>query len=133
MVISGQDEGKHSYTSHKSTKCSPEVNNIIGGGNYLYCALSLEVCIMQILYKEIHTQIVDFVCQHHEPFSQYNGQNLGEYLRQKHASAQVMGFRCGGLSGSNLAANNNDHLHSLRQDYRKVAVVQSAFSVAGTN
>ena len=84
---------------------------------------------MQILHKEIHTQTVDFTCRHHKPFSQYTGQNLEEYLRQKHASAQVMGFRC----GSNLATKNNDHLHSLRQDYQKVAVLQSPFSVTGTN
>ena len=47
---------------------------------------------------------------------------------RKHASAQVMGFRCGGLGSCSLAANNFDHLHSLHRDYLKLAVLQTAVS-----
>ena len=54
---------------------------IVGDGNCLYHALSLEVCGTQELHTLIREKIVDILCHDHaERFSGYVGEDLGDYL-----------------------------------------------------
>ena len=92
--------------------------------NSCWIKLFVSLSLSSLFVWRNRTKIVDFMCRHHDPFFQYIKRNLGEYL-WKHASAQIMGFRCEGLGSCNLAANNYRHLLSLD---RKVAVLQAANS-----
>ena len=84
------------------------------------------VCVSSLFVWNICTKVVDFMLTSQSFLSIHKVKSWGIPLR-KHTSAQIMGFRCEGLSSCNFAANNCCYLHSLHQDCQ-VAVLQTAVS-----
>ena len=57
-----------------------QVNNVIGDGNCLYRALSLEVLGTQNYHEQIRAKIVDIMLQNPGTFEGYVGRNIGDYV-----------------------------------------------------
>ena len=96
----------------------------------VFIALNKCVCLSLALFivclKNSHKNRGFYVSTPWSFLSMHRGKFRGTPLR-KHASAQIMGFRCEGLGSCNLAANNYRHLHSL---HREVAVLHAENSSA---
>ena len=57
-----------------------QVNTVIGDGNCLYRALSLEVVGTQNYHEQFRAKIVDFVLQNPSTFEGYVGRDIGDYI-----------------------------------------------------
>ena len=59
-----------------------QVDHIVGDGNCLYRAISLEVCDTQNEHEAVRELIVDTIIRNEKSFSKYVGGDLGNYLSQ---------------------------------------------------
>ena len=59
-----------------------QVDHIVGDGNYLYRAISLEVCGTQNEHEAVRELIIDTMIRNEKSFSKYVGGDLGNYLSQ---------------------------------------------------
>ena len=59
-----------------------QVDHIVGDGNYLYRAISLEVCGTQNEHEAVRQLIIDTMIRNEKSFSKYVGGDLGNYLSQ---------------------------------------------------
>ena len=102
-------------------------NNVYFKSRWTEFSLSLSLCLCY-LFKGVAQKSWILCAQTTSLFLGTLDEISGNTLR-KHTSAEVMGFRCGGLGRlCNLAANNYRHSHNLHQDYQKVAVLQTVVS-----
>ena len=59
-----------------------QVDHIVGDGNCLYRAISLEVCGTQNKHEAVRELIIDTMIKNEKSFSKYVGGDLGNYLSQ---------------------------------------------------
>ena len=59
-----------------------QVDHIVGDGNCLYRAISLEICGTQNEHEAVREQIIDTMIRNEKSFSKYVGGDLGNYLSQ---------------------------------------------------
>eukprot|EP00745_Piridium_sociabile_P024945 TRINITY_DN39506_c0_g2_i1.p2 TRINITY_DN39506_c0_g2~~TRINITY_DN39506_c0_g2_i1.p2 ORF type:complete len:156 (-),score=19.50 TRINITY_DN39506_c0_g2_i1:511-978(-) len=73
--------GSLRHRPHQSSLGIPNsVDTIVGDGNCLYRALSLEITGTQAHHEQVREIIVDFMIKNPRPFSAYLGCDLQEYL-----------------------------------------------------
>ena len=70
---------RHSWQELANPK---QVDHIVGDGNCLYCAISLEVCGTQYEHEAVRELIIDTMIRNEKSFSKYVGGDLGNYLSQ---------------------------------------------------
>ena len=57
-----------------------ELNHIVGDGNCLYRAISLDLCGSQAQHMVVREKIIDIMCRNHQAFSAYVDGDVGDYL-----------------------------------------------------
>ena len=57
-----------------------ELNHIVGDGNCLYRAISLDLCGSQAQHIVVREKIIDIMCRNHQAFSAYVDGDVGDYL-----------------------------------------------------
>ncbi|XP_076450165.1 uncharacterized protein LOC143286474 isoform X3 [Babylonia areolata] len=68
-----------------------EVNTIIGDGNCLYRAFSLEICGTEAHHEQVRAIIVDFMLKNHTKFAAYVGEDLGQYVARNNLELNTWG------------------------------------------
>ena len=68
-----------------------EVNTIVGDGNCLYRAISLEICGTQNNHEQIRALIVDFMLENHRKFEGYVGEDVGQYVVRNNVKLTTWG------------------------------------------
>ena len=84
-----------------------QVDHIVGDGNCLYRAISLEVCGIQNEHEAVRELIIDTMIRNEKSFSKYVGGDLGNYLSQHTLRPRSWGSDVEFFCRSNIVADNN--------------------------